>query len=638
MRIRCSLVSAPVFAILLLAAAVPSRAGVNRWTSIGPDTGVVRTVAAAPSLPTTLYSLVGLNKVYSSTDRGNTWTLAGTVEEEGFQGVSGLAVDPRSPRRVYALSFWQVFRSEDGGAGWRPILPELGPEVRPQALIAHPRISGLLYVLLTNGDLLRSANGGRRWTRSSTPSVAGLLEVDPSSPSVLYYASFLGELYKSVNGGVTWFPSSRGLDQGLSFEALEVDPSSPRTLYVIPASDLPDREIFVSRNSGATWTAIRSDLDGGRVRELTLEAGRRPVFYLVLDGDRLLKSVDGGRTWSETAAPSLSITDLLPASYGLLAGTPAGVYRSADQGASWSLSSRGIRALSVESLAMDPVLPFLYAQGHGLLFKSPDGGARWNLIALSGDLPGPVVTSPTRRGQVLVGAPGSVLRSTNGGRRWVEGEVINCAAPVSLAVNPVHDSVIYLGIDFYEVPCGQSCQTFKSVDGGATWACIGEGIPGGGGSVVVADPRRPGILYVASGQGEGIWRSEDDGASWSPPTQTFATITIAVSPADPSFLYAGTTTGVAYSEDGGRSWGLKNEGLPAGWVYSLAADPIDGRTVYAASSENGVFKSTDGGMTWSSLGPGLEGQTITSLLLDRRDRKTLYAGTLLDGIFALTQE
>lgn len=636
MRVRRPLAFAPVFGILLLAAAVPSRAGVNRWTSIGPDTGIVRTVAAAPSLPTTLYSLIGSDHVYLSTDRGNTWTLAGTVEEEGFQGISDIAVDPRSPRRVYALGFWQVFRSDDGGAGWRPVLPELGPEVRPQTLVLHPRIPGLLYVHLTNGDLLRSANGGRRWTRSSTPAVAGLLEVDPSSANVLYFASFRGELYKSANGGLTWSPSGRGLDQGASFEALEVDPSSPRTLYLIPASHLPNRKIFVSRNSGATWTAIRSDLDGGAVRKLALETGRRPAFYLVLDNDRLFKSRDGGRTWSETGAPPLSIEDLLLTRYGLLAGTLTGIYRSADQGASWSLSSRGIRALSVESLAMDPVLPVLYAQGHGLLFKSPDGGARWNLLPVYDGLPGPVVTSPTRRGQVLVGAFGSVLRSTNGGRQWAHGEEIECAAPFSIAVNPVHDSVAYLGIDFIEVPCGQSCRTFKSIDAGATWTCIGNGLPGGGGSLVEADPRRPGILYVAPGQGEGLWRSEDDGATWSPLTRAFDPISIAVSPADPSFLYAGTT-GVARSADGGTTWSLDNEGLPEDWVFSLAVDSIDPRTVYAASSQSGVFKSTDGGTTWSSLGPGLEGLRVTTLLLDRHDRKTLYVGTLEGGVFALTQ-
>ena len=639
MRTRRPFALAPVFGILLLAAAVPSRAGVNRWTSIGPDSGSIRAVTAAPSLPSTVYSLVGGNKVYRSTDRSSTWTPAGVIEEPGFQGIYDLAVDAKSPQRVYAQGFWQVFRSDDGGAGWRPLLPELGPEVRPQSLIAHPRIPGLLYVYLTDGDVLRSANGGRRWTRSSTPAVAGFLEADPSSATVLYFASFLGEFHKSVDGGRTWSLSNRGLEPVSSFQGLAVDPSSPRTLYLIPTSNLlPDREIYVSRNSGATWTAIPSNLGAGLVRELTVETtGRRTALYLVLSNDHLLRSLDGGRTWSETVYPPFYIEDLLSTPYGLLAGTLAGIHRSTDQAASWSLSSRGIRAMPVGSLAMDPELPVLYAEGQGMLFKSPDGGERWNLLPLYNGLFGPVVTAPTRSGQVLVGAFDSVLRSVNGGRRWAEGESIECAIPFSLAVNPAQASVAYLGIDFLEVPCGgQSCRTFKSVDAGNTWTCIANGLPGGGGSRVEVDPR-PGILYVMPGSGEGLWRSEDDGASWSPLTRDFDPVSLAVSPSDPSFLYAGTY-GMARSQDGGQTWRSDTVGLPADWVFSLAVDPTDPRRVYAGVYRRGVFRSTDGGATWASLGPGLEGQAITALLLDPRDPKTLFAGTLQDGVWALTQE
>jgi photosystem II stability/assembly factor-like uncharacterized protein len=274
-----------------------------------------------------------------------------------------------------------------------------------------------------------------------------------------------------------------------------------------------------------------------------------------------------------------------------------------------------------------------------MLFKSPDGGGeRWHLLPWYEGLFGPLATAPTRSGQVLVGGFNSVLRSVNGGRRWTSGEEIECAIPFSLAVNPTQAAVVYLGIDFIEVPCGQSCRTFKSVDAGDTWTCIGNGLPGGGGSRVAADPRRPGILYVVpSVQGEGLWRSEDDGASWSVLTRNFDPVSFAVSPSDPSFLYAGTF-GVARSQDGGRTWSTDTQGLPADWVFSMAVDPVDPRTVYAGVYRRGVFRSQDGGATWASLGPGLEGLSITALLLDRRDPKTLYAGTLRDGVWVLTQE
>jgi photosystem II stability/assembly factor-like uncharacterized protein len=633
MLARRQLVFAPVCLILLLSAAVPCRAGIDRWTPIGPEGGAIRALAAAPSRPGTLYAAVGLNKVYRSGDRGITWTFAGTIVEDGFQGISDVAVDPGSPRRVYALGFRQVFRSDDGGARWRPILPDLGPEVRPAALVVHPRIRGLIYVFLTDGDLLRTTDSGRRWTRTSTPAVAGVLAADPSSGNVLYFGSFLGRLYKSVDGGATWSLSDRGLSQGGAIQALVVDPSSPRILYLIPASSSPDRSLFVSRDGGASWSAVPSDLDGGNVRELAVEPGRRPALYLTLNG-RLFRSFDGGRTWAEAGALFFPVEDLLSAPYGLLAGTAAGIYRSADRGASWAESSGGLNAMPVERLALDPLRSHLYAVSLGFLFKAPDGGGRWNLLPTpSSGVVGPIVTAPSRPGSVFAGTFGSVLRSINGGREWAVGEDIDCALPISLAVDPTRDWVVYLGIDLFEVPCGQTCRTFKSVDTGSTWTCLADGLNGGG-SLVVADPRQSGVLYAESlGR---LYRSEDDGRSWSLLVVGLNPLALAISPADSQVLFAGVGNGVGRSEDGGRTWRFDTEGLPEDAVHSLAADPLDPRTVYAAALEHGVFKSTDGGATWTSLGPELERLRVTSLALDRA-RKTLYAGTLFGGAWALTE-
>jgi photosystem II stability/assembly factor-like uncharacterized protein len=632
MLARRSLVFVPVLLILLLSAAIPSRAGIGHWTPIGPMGGTVRALAAAPSRPGTLYAAVGLDKIYRSGDRGNSWTFAGAVEEDGFQGISDVAVDPGSPQRVYALGFWQVFRSDDGGARWRPVLPDLGPEVRPQTLVVHPLIRGLIYVYLTDGDLLRTTDSGRRWTRTSTPAVAGVLAADPSSANVLYFGSFLGKLYKSVDGGATWSLSDRGLSQGGAIQALVVDPSSPRTLYLVPADDAPGRDLFVSRNGGASWSRLPSDLGRGNVRDLAVEPGQRPGLYLTLNG-RPFRSFDGGRTWTE-AAPLLSpVQDLLLTPSGLMAGTATGIYRSTDRGASWFKADDGLRAVPVERLALDPLRSHLYATSAGFLFKTPDGGGRWHLLPVPEGVTGPVVTAPSRPGSVFAGTIQTVQRSVNGGREWAVGGEISCALPASLAVDPTREWVLYLGIDFIEVPCGQSCRTFKSIDAGSTWTCISDGLNGGG-SLVVADPRRSGVLYAESlGR---LYRSEDDGLSWSLLVVGLNPLALAISPADPQVLFAGVANGVGRSEDGGRTWRFDTEGLPEDAVHSLAADPVDSRTVYAAAFEHGVFKSTDGGATWTSLGPELEGLKVTSLVLDR-DRKTLYAGTGLAGVWALTE-
>jgi photosystem II stability/assembly factor-like uncharacterized protein len=634
MLARRPLVFVPVFLILLLACAASSRAGVNRWTPAGPDAGYVRAVAMAPSRPTTLYAVAGNDRVFRSSDRGITWTLAGAVEESGFQGISDIAVDPGSPQRVYALGFQEVYRSDDGGASWRPVLPELGAETRPDALVLHPRIRGLIYVFLTDGDLLRSADGGRTWARTSTPAVAGVLAADPANGNVLYFGSFLGELFKSVNGGAAWSPSSCGLSQGAAIQALAVDPASPRTLYLVPASDSPGRNLFVSRNGGASWSPIPSNLGGGNVRSLAVEPGRRSALYLTLNG-RPFRSLDGGRTWTETAL-SVPVQDLLSTPYGLLAGTAAGIYRSADRGASWAESSRGLQAVSVRSLVVDPLGSHLYVAGNGYLFRTADGGASWDLLQTPQAVEGPLATAPTRPSQVLAGTSGTVLRSVNRGRGWAVGEEIDCAVPVSLAVDPIRDWVVYLGIDLFEVPCGQSCRTFKSIDTGDTWTCIADGLPDGGAALIVAHPRSSGVLYAASiGR---LDRSDDDGLSWSLLAVGLNPLALAISPADPRVMFAGIANGVGRSDDGGRTWRLDTQGLPEDAVWALAADLADPRTVYAATARRGVFKSTDGGATWISVGPGLEGLVLTALALDPRDRATLYAGTLLDGVWKLTQE
>ena len=633
---RRPLVLAPVCLILLLAAAVPSGAGIGRWTPIGPEGGSIRALAAAPSRPGMVYAVVGLDKVYRSRDRGITWTFAGAVLEEGFQGISDVAVDPGSPQRVYVLGFRQVFRSDDGGARWRPILPDLGPEVRPDALVVHPRIRGLIYVFLTDGDLLRTTDSGRRWTRTSTPAVAGVLAADPASANVLYFGSFLGRLSKSVDGGATWSLSDRGLGQGGAIQGLAVDPSSPRTLYLVPADDAPGRDIFVSRNGGASWSRLASDLGGGNVRDLTVEPGRQTALYLTLNR-RPFRSFDGGRTWTEAAPLVSPVQDLLLTPSGLLAGTATGIYRSTDRGASWVKADDGLRAVSVERLALDPLRSHLYAASAGFLFKTPDGGGRWHLLPVPEGVSGPVVTAPSRPGSVFAGTIQTVQRSVNGGREWTVGGEISCALPVSLAVDPARDWVVYLGIDFIEVPCGDAfCTLFKSLDAGQTWTCIAGGLPGLGGSQVFADPRRSGVLYAAPGDGEGLWRSENDGVSWSLLTRAVSPATLAVSPADPNVLFAGLAGGVARSTDGGATWASGTVGLPQDVVFALAADPVDSRTVYAAAFEHGVFKSTDGGATWTSLGSELEGLKVTSLVLDR-ERKTLYAGTGLGGVWALTE-
>jgi Uncharacterized protein related to plant photosystem II stability/assembly factor len=138
-----------------------------------------------------------------------------------------------------------------------------------------------------------------------------------------------------------------------------------------------------------------------------------------------------------------------------------------------------------------------------------------------------------------------------------------------------------------------------------------------GGSVycLVPDPSRPATLYA--GTAEGVFKSDDGGASWRAASLGMPSArvqTIAIDPIATSTLYVGTLTpdgvdsvGIFKSTDGAASWTAINEGLFDPFtgvspldVWSLAIDPKNPGTILAGSRFSDIFKSVDGGVTWQN--------------------------------------
>src|SRR6202162_4411892 len=85
---------------------------------------------------------------------------------------------------------------------------------------------------------------------------------------------------------------------------------------------------------------------------------------------------------------------------------------------------------------------------------------------------------------------------------------------------------------------------------------------------------------------------------------------LAIDPANPATLYAGTAGGgVSKSTNGGGSWKSVNNGLTSTIVTALAIDPSAPATLYAGTyggtEGGGVFKSTNGGESWTAINTGL---------------------------------
>lgn len=101
---------------------------------------------------------------------------------------------------------------------------------------------------------------------------------------------------------------------------------------------------------------------------------------------------------------------------------------------------------------------------------------------------------------------------------------------------------------------------------------------------------------------------------------------VALHPATPAIVYAGTGAGVFKSLDRGATWSPVSHGLGDAAVSALAVDPRDGDVVFAATLR-GVWKTSDGGAHWSQAGAGgPAGALVTALALDASNPETLYAG------------
>jgi photosystem II stability/assembly factor-like uncharacterized protein len=119
--------------------------------------------------------------------------------------------------------------------------------------------------------------------------------------------------------------------------------------------------------------------------------------------------------------------------------------------------------------------------------------------------------------------------------------------------------------------------------------------------------------------------SPDAGITWRPlPDQSpVGASAIAVHPSDPKTIYIGASDRVYQSTDGGQHFtfaDLPQVQYPGGTISSLvsdlAVDPRNSKIIYSVRPQNGVAKSTDGGVTWTLANDGLPASGGSSIRLD----------------------
>jgi photosystem II stability/assembly factor-like uncharacterized protein len=205
----------------------------------------------------------------------------------------------------------------------------------------------------------------------------------------------------------------------------------------------------------------------------------------------------------------------------------------------------------------------------------------------------------------------------------------------ALTSDPAHPEVLYMGTTDGAI--------FASRDSGAGWEPIG--VAGADQNAVVTaiivDPRDSARLYAATwtreaaGEGGGVFRSRDGGATWRDAGLAgHAVRALAQAASDPAVLVAGALDGVFLSRDSGESW---QRVTPVGDTElrnfdSLAIDPRNPLVIYAGTFHL-PWKTTDGGGHWTPIHAGMiDDSDVLSLVTDAEDPQRIFASAC-SGIY-----
>lgn len=287
-----------------------------------------------------------------------------------------------------------------------------------------------------------------------------------------------------------------------------------------------------------------------------------------------------------------------PAQPGVLyAGTDGtGVVKSTDGGMTWTVKSVGLTQTNAPSLALDAVAPSTIYVGtnNGGVFRSTDGGTSWGSRGLDNKLVGALALDPANPQVVYAGSAGpfgaGVFKSTDAGANWqTMNDGLDSPAVLALALDPAAPDTLYAGTEG---------GVFKSTDGAMTWTPVNRGLPPN--AVALSVTMAATILYA--GTSEGIFRSSDGAASWTAVSSAVLStqiMAVAVDPAQSDIVYQGTASGASRSTDAGQTWSVMND-LDGLVVRMLIIDPAIRSTVYAGTDSQ-LLMSTDSGTTWVSL-------------------------------------
>ena len=495
---------------------------------------------------------------------------------------------------------------------------------RVSAVAGEPGNPNVFYVGAASGGVFKSEDGGHGWRPifDGQPALSiGAIALAPSDPSVIWVGtgeSFIRSnvsigngVYRSDDGGETW--RHLGLAESGRIGRIAVHPTDPDVAYVAAAGHMygpqeKDRGLYHTRDGGASWELVLDvGPDAGAIDVVLAPDDPATVMAATWEmriwpwgresggpGSALWMSPDGGNSWRRLEGGGLPTGTLGRIGLGMSPADPERIYalietnsnrdyepleeyqgtlwRSDDRGSTWTMVN-GSHALAQRPLYYSrmAVAPDDANEVHfmsTLHVRSLDGGT--SIAVLGGGDNHDMWIDPLDPARMIVGNDQGVRVSTTRGRRWYSPLL-----PIAQMYHVFTDNAVPYNLYGNRQDGPSSGGPSNTLTGGqipvGAWRSVG-GCESG-----FAVPDTVTNAVVWSGCYEGILGRHD--------------------------LRTGLTRTVSVWPDNPEGWAAKDVRYRFNWTFPIHISPHDNEVVYVGSQH--MHRTDDGGQSWSVISPDL---------------------------------
>jgi len=349
--------------------------GGTSWTQvydIGSTTTTIYEVKFADANLGIAISTTG--QVIRTTDGGNTWNLIQTDASRNLYGLGILGVQAEGAAPILIGGDTGVILvSNDDGATWNSGSSSVSYNLLYRASFVSEEIGFVSGGSSTEGDLLKTTNGGVTWTKLSFDPGERFYSVHFLDENV-GYAGTTGPngLYKTTNGGENWtqLNTGTGVSSSIIYDIKFYDTNLGFAMYSNGA-------VARTTDGGATWTSVSANW--GNAAGYNIFIVDASTIYICGAGGRISKSNNGGASFFQL--PSLGTATLyylhfFDANTGYIAASGGRLFKTTDGGSSFTETQLPVSSIMYTVRFYSDSIGWV-GGASGNLFYTLDAGTTW---------------------------------------------------------------------------------------------------------------------------------------------------------------------------------------------------------------------------------------------------------------------